>query len=153
MSLRKAQNGVMLLEALIAILIFSLGILGLVGMQASAVRASRDAQFRSEAGLLANELIGEMRTDNRDGSVLRTNFDSGVQACPSTPSSADRPFCQWSNRVGSVLPGVGDFPPTVAVTPGVPGPPRTASAVTVTVRWRAPGETTPHSYQVVVQVI
>ena len=40
MSLRSRQSGVMLLEALIAILIFSLGILGLVGMQASAVRAS-----------------------------------------------------------------------------------------------------------------
>ena len=106
MSLRKAQNGVMLLEALIAILIFSLGILGLVGMQASAVRASRDAQFRSEAGLLANELIGEMRTDNRDGTALVNNFAS-AQTCPSTPSPTDTPFCQWSNRVATVLPGVG----------------------------------------------
>lgn len=152
MSLRKVQNGVMLLEALIAILIFSLGILGLVGMQASAVRASRDAQFRSEAGLLANELIGEMRTDNRDGAALVSNFAS-AQTCPTTPSPTDTPFCQWINRVATVLPGVGANPPTVTVTPGVNGPPRTASTVTVTVRWMAPNETTAHSYRVVVQVI
>ena len=37
--MRKPQSGVMLLEALIAILIFSLGVLGIVGMQASAIKA------------------------------------------------------------------------------------------------------------------
>ena len=50
------QSGVMLLEALIAILIFSLGVLGIVGMQASAVKASRDAKYRADAGLLAARL-------------------------------------------------------------------------------------------------
>ncbi len=35
--MRKNQSGVMLLEALIAILIFSIGILGIVGMQASTI--------------------------------------------------------------------------------------------------------------------
>ena len=152
MSLRSRQSGVMLLEALIAILIFSLGILGLVGMQASAVRASRDAQFRSEAGLLVNELIGEMRAGNRDGTVLANNFAS-AQVCPETPSASDTPFCQWSQRVAAILPGVAANPPTVTVTSGVNGPPRTASSVTVTVRWMAPNETVAHSYSVVVQVI
>ena len=36
-NVRKSQSGIMLLEALIAILIFSMGVLGLVGMQAAAV--------------------------------------------------------------------------------------------------------------------
>ena len=59
--LRKHQSGVMLLEALIAILIFSLGVLGVVGMQASAIAASRDAKYRTDAALLANEIIGQTR--------------------------------------------------------------------------------------------
>ena len=55
----------MLLEAFIAILIFSMGILAIVGMQASAVKTSADAKYRSEASLLANELIGQMWVSNR----------------------------------------------------------------------------------------
>ncbi|MBL0167679.1 MAG: hypothetical protein IPP85_11320 [Propionivibrio sp.] len=43
--MRKQQSGVMLLEALIAILIFSLGVLGIGGLQASAVAATRDAKI------------------------------------------------------------------------------------------------------------
>jgi type IV pilus assembly protein PilV len=44
----------MLLEALIAILIFSFGILGLVGLQANAINLSTDAKYRADAALLAN---------------------------------------------------------------------------------------------------
>ena len=51
--MRNRQSGVMLLEAMIAILIFSLGVLGVVGMQAMAVAASRDAKYRADAALLA----------------------------------------------------------------------------------------------------
>ena len=59
------QAGSMLLEAFIAILIFSMGILAIVGMQASAVKSSADAKYRSEASLLANELIGQMWVSDR----------------------------------------------------------------------------------------
>lgn len=53
----RQQSGVILLEALLAILIFSLGILALVGLQAAAVKQSADAKYRTEAALLANEVI------------------------------------------------------------------------------------------------
>ena len=45
----RRQGGFMLIEALIAILIFSIGILGIVGLQAAAVNQSTDARYRSEA--------------------------------------------------------------------------------------------------------
>ena len=59
----KLQSGVMLLEALIGILIFSLGILALVGMQATAVRATSDARDRTEASNLTSQLVGQMWLD------------------------------------------------------------------------------------------
>ena len=55
-----AQCGIVLIEVLIAILIFSLGILGLVGMQANMVRATTDAQYRSEATFIVQQKIAEM---------------------------------------------------------------------------------------------
>jgi type IV pilus assembly protein PilV len=50
----------MLLEALIAILIFSLGILSLVALQATSIQLTSDAKYRTDATLLANRLIGQM---------------------------------------------------------------------------------------------
>src|ERR1700686_5937455 len=70
------QRGAFLLEALIGILIFSLGVLGIVGLQARAIRFTNDAEFRAEAMYLANSLISQMWTDNR--ALLKTKYKSTV---------------------------------------------------------------------------
>src|SRR6218665_3648235 len=75
---KTSQDGVMLIEALIAILIFSVGVLGIIGLQASAVKASSDAQYRSEAALLANELIGRMWAGDRTQATLQANYNSAT---------------------------------------------------------------------------
>jgi type IV pilus assembly protein PilV len=56
----KTQAGALLIEAMIAILIFSLGILAIIGMQATSLRQTADAKFRLDASFLANQIIGEM---------------------------------------------------------------------------------------------
>ena len=63
------QSGAYLLEALIGILIFSLGVLGIVGLQAASLRASSDAGLRAEAVFAANQYIGQMWADNEDNLV------------------------------------------------------------------------------------
>ena len=152
--MRKQQSGVMLLEALIAILIFSLGVLGIVGMQASAVNASRDAKYRTDAGLLANELIGQMWSGDRDGIALQTNFQGdGPQADASNVLTDGPIYTAWMARVNAALPDVLANPPLVTVTPGVFGPPQTSSVVRVIVRCKAPNDTVAHSHTVVVQII
>lgn len=55
-----AQQGVILLEALIAILIFSMGILAIVGLQAAMVKNTADAQYRAEASYIAQQALGTM---------------------------------------------------------------------------------------------
>ena len=50
------QSGMMLLEALIAILIFSFGILGMVAINARAVQAATDSQTRADAARFASEI-------------------------------------------------------------------------------------------------
>src|SRR3984893_9250144 len=74
--LGRTQSGAFLLEALIGILIFSLGVLGIVGLQARAIRFTNDAEFRAEAMYLASSLISQMWTDNR--ALLKTKYDSTV---------------------------------------------------------------------------
>lgn len=54
------QAGVILLETLIAILIFSIGILALVGLQAVMISNTSDAKYRSEASFIAQKRIAEI---------------------------------------------------------------------------------------------
>lgn len=152
--MRKGQSGIMLLEALIAILIFSLGVLGIVGLQASAVAASRDAKYRTDAGLLANELIGQMWSGNRDGEALRDNFQGDADDALPASVVVDGPlFLLWRARVRATLPGAELNDPEVTITPGLVGPPRTSSTVSVTVKWKSPSDAAFHNYVAIVQII
>lgn len=51
------QGGALLLEAMIAIAIFSFGLLGLVGLQTTAIQNSTNAEERIQASLLANDMV------------------------------------------------------------------------------------------------
>ena len=144
-SARRSQRGVVLVEALIAILIFSLGILGVVGMQARSVQVMTEATFRAQAAQHASELLSEMWTADPG---QRANLYS---------SSASTPirYTQWKTRMttGSLaLPGVASNPPQVTVNTqqvaysAVGAGSQTVSAVTITVFWQPPGVSTPSSY-------
>lgn len=56
----KLQGGMALLEALISLLIFSIAVLGLVGIQANMVTNTTEAQFRSTATYIAQQKIGRV---------------------------------------------------------------------------------------------
>lgn len=57
------QQGVILIEALIAILIFSMGVLALVGLQAAMIKNTSDNKYRTDASFIAQERIGRMWAD------------------------------------------------------------------------------------------
>jgi type IV pilus assembly protein PilV len=137
------QQGVMLIEALIGLLIFSIGILAMLGMQGLAMRATIDAKYRSEASFLANEVIGEMWVDRSNLASYATDPSSPL-SCPSAPPMSTP--CTWLSRVSTTLPqGTGTTTaPTVAVA---------GQQVTVTVRWQRPGESTVSNHVVVANIV
>lgn len=55
---QSSQQGVVIIEAMIAILIFSVGVLGIVGMQANMVKNTSESKFRSDASYIAQQQIG-----------------------------------------------------------------------------------------------
>jgi type IV pilus assembly protein PilV len=73
---KPAQQGVVLLEALIAVLIFSMGVLALVGLQAAMVKNTSDAKYRAEASFIAQQRIGLIWSDPANAiTYLETNTD------------------------------------------------------------------------------
>lgn len=59
----RPQEGVVLIEVLIAILIFSVGVLAIVGLQATMIKSTADAKYRADASYIAQARIGEMWAD------------------------------------------------------------------------------------------
>lgn len=57
---KQAQQGVVLLEALIAVLLFSMGVLALVGLQAAMIKNTSDSKYRAEASFIAQQKIGQI---------------------------------------------------------------------------------------------
>ena len=132
------QQGVMLLEALIGILIFSVGILALIGMQATAMRATIDAKYRSEASFLANEIVGLMWVSDKANLAVFATSPGSPATCPGAP------VCAWIARVEQLLPNAtGANAPEIAIA---------TNEVTVTVRWKAPGDAQASNHVSVTQI-
>lgn len=58
--IRPFQEGIALIEGLIAILVVSVGILGIVGLQASMIRSSTEARYRTTAAFAVQQRLGQM---------------------------------------------------------------------------------------------
>jgi type IV pilus assembly protein PilV len=135
---RRRQSGSYLLEALIAILIFSFGILGLIGLLGSSIRITNDARYRSEAANLASAMIAEMWT--MPAAQMDTEF-----------GSSGNKLADWKTKIAGLLPSAtGANAPTVDLTqPGLSPESRT---VVVTVFWQMPGEAERHQHLMTAQI-
>jgi type IV pilus assembly protein PilV len=141
-NLRSRQEGVMLLEALIGLLIFSLGIMALIAMQSVSVSNVSNAKYRVEAAFYADEIIHKAWLDKPNEFV---NYEM--------PGGTNTQMFQWVTKLQSPagLPGAGAYPPTIHIE-SVPsaGPPSfqqpPVSRMTVTVRWKAPDALVPSNH-------
>lgn len=66
------QKGVVLIEALIALLIFSMGILALVGLQAAMIKNTTENKFRADASFIAQQQLSRIWVEDHTNIVGRT---------------------------------------------------------------------------------
>ena len=52
-----------MVEAMIAILIFSMGVLAIVGLQAAMIKNTADSKYRADASYIAQQMIGRIWAD------------------------------------------------------------------------------------------
>jgi type IV pilus modification protein PilV len=156
-TLHRSQQGVTLIESMIAILIFSMGILALVGMYSSAVSRTADSQYRIEAANHANRILGQIWANvDRASAANLTNSLSAFQHNPggancsfSGAASAHAAVTQWVNDItaaGAGLPGASAATNQILIDTA------NANRVTVTICWRAPGDTYAHRHVVVTNI-
>ena len=133
------QRGMFLLEALIAILIVSFGILGIVGLQARSISYTNDAQYRGEAVYLTDAVLAKMWVDSP------TTLISKFQGAPGVG------YLDFQSDVFARLPGasaIAGNPQVTIINPSAFGLGATSFDVTITVSWHAPTDAAGvnHSY-------
>lgn len=153
-SLKRGQSGVMLIEALVGILIFMIGILALIAMQATAIRAAGDARYRTEAVNYSNDLLGKIlvNVDRSSDAAMTASLNAfqhqtgGADCAFSGATSATPAVTEWAQLVTGTS---GLTPPPRPPLPGataamlqvaVDTSPGAFNRVAITVCWRAPDD-------------
>ena len=122
-TLKSAQQGVVLIEAMIAILLFSIGVLAIVGLQAVMIKNTADSKYRAEASYIAQKRIGQMWADPVNiATYVETNFDISAVLPGGTRTVALTAAGQYQVTVTWLQPGAGEtthnFTTTVFITGG-----------------------------------
>ena len=130
---RSRVRGGFLLEALVALLIFSFGLLAMAGLHARAVRHFNEAQYRANAADIVHGAIAAMRAI--DVTTLAARFDQSTRADG------------WSALLDQAkrLPGVTDTQnvPALLISDG---PTTTSRQISLDVFWQTPGDARVHRY-------
>jgi len=101
----RRSRGLSLIEALVSILIFSIGILGLIGLQARAIAFSSDAKFRADAAFLANQLIARIAVADPAGLAGFAHQPDGGNCVFSGATAAHAAATDWVAEVQGVFAG------------------------------------------------
>lgn len=96
--MRHGQQGVALIEALIGILIFAFGVLGLVGLQATMTRTQTAGKFRADAANLVSDLFGLIQTDHA------ANIRLYAQSASSSECAGYTRCAEWKAKAMKLLP-------------------------------------------------
>jgi len=144
-TIKKGQQGSFVLEALIAILLFAVGILAIIGLQAASIRNTAGAKYRTDASLLANQVIAQMWVADKTNATLVACFNGPVGASGVCPTAGTMDYPTWANSVAQTLPGFGVAPaPTISIDAN--------NNATINVFWQAPNDQAPHSYSTVASI-
>jgi type IV pilus assembly protein PilV len=100
---RNGQRGVTLIEALVALLVLSIGLLGVAGLQMVALRNNHGAHLRSQATVLAYDIADRMRANR--AAALAGDYDVAVGGTIAGATLAAIDVQTWKQTLSGVLPG------------------------------------------------
>jgi len=115
------SRGFTLIEVLISVVIFSIGLLGLAGLQATGIKLNHSSLLRSQATLMAYDIADRMRANR--GNMANYTIDLDADSFGTPVGQAQEDLNGWLANLGQLLP-LGDG--SVAFT---------SNRATVVVQW------------------
>ncbi len=135
--------GFSLLECMLALAIVTLGIVGLMSLQSTGIISVRDAKTRSDAGLLANEMIALLWVDRVNLPAYALN--PGTASCKEGGNApSNMVVAGWLGRIVEGLPGAAAYTQSITID--------TRNVVTIVLCWRGPQDSSPRTYATVSQI-
>ena len=121
---RRSQQGVSMIELLVAFLIFSFGMLGIAGLQTKTLAFGQSSLYRSQATALTDDILDRMRADRAHANGGDWNSPLGDKSVDITGAAVAKwDLSDWKKQVETLLP---DGQASIEVTTGV---------VTIIVQW------------------
>ena len=109
------QSGVSMIEVLITILVSVIGLFSAMQLQLTAVSNTHSSYFRSQAAVLTNGLVDQMRA-NPTG-ALASNYNISLSgSAPSGSSVEATDLAQWRADLATAMPGATSSVACVAPT-------------------------------------
>lgn len=136
---RKRASGFTLIEVLIALIIMSIGMLGIAGLYVHSMQAGRTSLMRHHAITLAGDVADRIRANPRAGVAYAAGaannncVDGGVDCTPAEMAAND--IFVWDLEAADMLPNG-----AVAVNFADPNPGVVPPEYTIQVSWTEPGE-------------
>ncbi len=127
--LHPMQGGMTLIEVLVALLVLSIGLLGVAGLQWQALRSNHGAHLRSQATILAHDIADRMRAN-------RTEAEDGAYAVdigeiPTGETLADFDVVAWKQAIADILPAGDGRVEMVELSAGLPD----RDVARITIQW------------------
>ena len=99
---RKTQRGTTLVETLVALVVLSVGLLGIAALQMTSLRNNRGAHLRSQAQVLAYDIADRMRANRNVALANAYVVALGVTPAGGTLNALD--LQEWKATLAQALP-------------------------------------------------
>jgi len=141
---RHSARGFTLVEAMVALVVLSIGLLGIAALYVETLRAGRTSLYRSEAITLATDLADRMRANRNPANAYACG--SPCVAANGGNALAVTDLGVWLGSIAAQLPGgVG----SVTYTAGTA---TTPNAYVIQVSWTEAGQAAAVNYQIRVEI-
>ena len=149
------QRGFTMLESLVALVVLSVGMLGIGALYVESLQAGRDSVNRTKAVNLAADMADRIRSNQQgqaayagaaaDNGCADTNIDAITPCTPAQMAAHD--LFQWEQMLNDSAIGIPGADGSVAFDGST-----TPNTYTITVSWTLAGETDPQVYRVVTEI-
>jgi len=121
-------DGFTLIEILVAVLVLSIGLLGVASLQATSIRNNNDASMQTQASYIASDIADRLRANAPQAAAYATTTPAAASgSCVSSPCTPTQlvanDLAEWTTMVQTLPSGQGAI---TAIAGGL---------FTITVRW------------------
>jgi type IV pilus assembly protein PilV len=113
---QRAQHGMTLIEILVAIVVLSIGLLGLAGLQLKGLQVNQGSTYNWQAAMLAEDMADRIRADTAAAKAGYYLLPATTSASASVATVAN--LAEWQARVKSLPGGSATIAPTAGGAPG-----------------------------------